>query len=157
MLVRAGIGVCLMAGVVAGVMWFNRGSHVVVEGKIQKVRIQEVDTNSSIVVVDFRFTNPADYPFVVRSVALLMEEKDGKTVEGVTVAEIDARRVFTYYPALGQKFNDTLVIREKIAPKQTLDRMLAAQFNLTEAKLNERARLRLRVEDVDGVVSEIRE
>jgi len=86
-----------------------------------------------------------------------MESRDGKTVEGMNVAEVDARRVFSYYGSLGQKYNDTLVIKEKIAPKQTLDRMLAARFDLPESQINQRARLRLRVEDVDGVVSEISE
>jgi hypothetical protein len=81
----------------------------------------------------------------------------GAEQEGMPISEGDAKRLFDYYPALGQKYNDTLTIRTKIAPKQSMDRMLASRFEMPEALLRQRKQLRIRIEEVDGAVSELYE
>jgi hypothetical protein len=73
------------------------------------------------------------------------------------VSEGDAQRIFEYYPALGQKYNPSLVARTRIAARQSMDRMLAARFEVPEKELQARRRLIIRVEEVDGAVSEIAE
>jgi hypothetical protein len=116
-----------------------------------------MDENSSIAVVDFRFVNSSDYNFVVREVGVTVEDKDGKTIDGATVSELDARRLFEYYPQLGQKFNDTLIMKSKIPPHQSMDRMIVARFEVPESQLDARKDLTVRVVDVDGPTSELRE
>lgn len=148
-----GLGVILLA--VVGVLWMQRGAHVELKGSILKVRTLALDDNSSIAVVDFRFANPADYPFVVKSCTVLVDDASGKPVEGASVPEIDLRRVFEYYPILGQKFNDTLVMKDKVAAHQSQDRMIAARFEVPVAAIDGRKKLTVRIEDVDGPVSEI--
>ena len=71
------------------------------------------------------------------------------------VADIDAKRVMEAIPELGPKYNESLKVRDRIPPKTADDRMIAARFELPVADLDRRARFRLRVEDVDGAVSEL--
>ena len=154
-LVFLGVGLAVVAVFVGIVLFSARGGHIELRGSIQKVRTMAADENSSIVVVDFRFVNPADYPFVVRTIEVKIEGKDGKTTEGSVISEVDAKKMFEYYPLLGQKYNDSLLSRERIAPHQQLDKMTCARFEIPEAQVQARRKLIIRVEDVDGAVSEI--
>ncbi|MFB3826782.1 MAG: hypothetical protein ACE15B_08430 [Bryobacteraceae bacterium] len=152
-----GIGVVVVFAVVAAVVYRQRGAHVELKGSIVKVRTAALDENSSIAVVDFRFVNPADYAFVVRTVEVSITGADGNAYQGMVVSEMDAKRLFEYYKLLGQKYNDSLLMRDKIPPHQSEDRMIAARFELSQALLDARRNLTIRIEDVDGPVSELRE
>jgi len=150
-----GIGIVVVAVVVAVVLYIQRGAHIELKGSIQKVRTLAMDDNSSVAILDFRFVNPSNYGFVVREVKVSLEDKQGRTLDGAVVSEMDAKRIFQYYPMLGQKYNETLLVRTKIGPRQAMDRMVAARFEIPEKLLQDRKQLRIRVEDVDGPVSEI--
>jgi hypothetical protein len=150
-----GLGVVVCA--VAGVLYIQRGAHTELKGAILKVRTLATDEQNSLAVADFRFVNPSDYPFVVREVNVSFEDKNGKIVEGFTVSESDARRVFEGYPQLGQKFNDSLFIRNKIPARQSWDRMIAATFQVPESELQSRRKLIVRIVDLDGPTSELLE
>jgi hypothetical protein len=151
------IGIALIAIAVAGVLYMQRGARVGLTGKVLKVRTAPLDDNSSTVVVDFRFANPADVVFVVRTVTVLMEDNAGTEYLGQTIAEVDARRMFEGLPLLGQKYNDTLLMGDKIPSRSTQDRMVAARFEAPEARLEARKRFLVRIEDVDGPVTELSE
>jgi hypothetical protein len=151
------IGIGLIAIIVAGVLYMQRGARVGIAGSILKVRTAALDDNSSVVVLDFRFSNPANVNFVVRSVTVILEEPSGAQYEGQTVSEVDAKRLFELMPLLGQKFNETLLMRDKIPAHTSEDRMVAARFEAPETRLLGRKRFLLRVEDVDGPISEIPE
>jgi hypothetical protein len=146
-----------VAVVTAGIVWWNRGAHLELQGSIQKVRTLALDEKSSALFIDFRFVNPADYPFVVREVTVEVIPPDGKVIEGMTITELDAKRIFQYYPLLGPKYNPSLLMREKLAPKQAADRMISAQFNVPEELLKARRNATIRVREVDGVISVIKE
>jgi hypothetical protein len=150
-----GIGLVVIALAVAGVLWLQRGAHLELKGSVLKVRTTGLDDNSSLAVIDFRFVNASDVTFVVRTVDVTMESKDGKTYNGFPVPEVDAKRVFEFYPVLGQKYNNTLLMRDKIPPRGAADRMIAARFEIPIARLDARKMLRVRIEDVDGPVSEL--
>jgi hypothetical protein len=151
------IGLAVVAATVFGVMWMQWGAHVELKGEVLKVRTQALDDRSALAVIDFRFVNPADYAFIVRKVDVILEDPSGKTADGMTVSDADAKRVFEAYPLLGQKFNESLRVRDRVEAHQSQDRMIAARFELPVALLNGRKHLTVRVEDVDGPVSEIRE
>jgi hypothetical protein len=151
------IGLAVVAAGVYAIFYVQRGAHVELRGSILKVRTQELDETSSIAVIDFRFVNPSDYPFIVRRVDVTMKDKNDKDVEGQPAAEVDARRLFEVYPTLGQKFNETLLMRERIGARQSQDRMIAARFPVPVAELDARKQMTVRIEDVDGPVSELRE
>ena len=69
--------------------------------------------------------------------------------------ESDAKRLFAYYPVLGKKYNPNLMIRQKINPGETIDRMVSVRFPGTEESFQKRKRLRIIVRDVDGAKTEI--
>jgi len=150
-----GIGVVAVAALVGVILYIQRGAHLELKGSIQKVRTLATDDASVVVVIDFRFVNPSDYRFVVRKVEVSMEDRQGRVLEGAVASEVDAKRLFDSYPVLGQKYNETLLMRAKVGPRESMDRMVAARFEIPEKLLEARKQLRIRVEDVDGAVSEI--
>jgi hypothetical protein len=150
-----GIGLVVVAIVIAWILYMQRGAKIELLGSIQKVRTLPLDENSTATVLDFRMHNPSDYSYVVRKVDVTMVDPSGQTQEGMVVADLDAKRLFDYYPVLGQKFNESLIIRTKIKPGQTIDRMLTVRFEAPEKSVQQRKDLRIRIEEVDGAVSEI--
>lgn len=150
-----GVGLVLVAAAVFFIVYIQEGAHIQIKGEVLKVRSIPADQASSIAIIDFRFVNPADYPFIVRRIEVSLEDQNERTFDGYTISDVDAKRLFEYYPVLGQKFNESLVIRTKIEPKQSMDRMLAVRFDVPKGALEARKKLQIRVEDVDGAVSEI--
>jgi hypothetical protein len=140
----------VIAIVVAWVLYMQRNAHIEPQGKILKVRTQAMDENSSVAVVDFRMVNSSDYPIWVREVDVSLFGADGKTYDGAVVSETDAKALFRYYPLLGQKYNDSLIVRDRIHPHQTVDKMIAARFEMPQGRLDARKKLTVHIEDVDG-------
>ena len=77
LLIYFGVAIVLVGALVAGGLWLNRGAHVELKGTIQRVRTLATDEKSSVAIADFRFVNPADYPFVVRVVTVTFEDAKG--------------------------------------------------------------------------------
>ena len=61
-----------MAIALAMIFHAQSGAHIELKGKILKVRTAPIDENSSVAAVDFRVTDPADYPFMAKSVTLIV-------------------------------------------------------------------------------------
>ena len=150
-----GIGLVVIAIAVVVVFWLERGQHLELKGSVLKVRTAAMDESSSVAVIDFRFANASDVPFVVRTVDVTMEDKQGKTYQGEAVSEVDAKRLFEFYPMLGQKYNDSLLMRDKIPPHAAEDRMIAIRLQMPVAQMDARKAFTIRIEDVDGPVSEL--
>ena len=148
-------GVAIVAALIGGFVWFTWENHIELRGEILKIRTHGLEDNSSIAVLDFRFANPARFLFVVRDIDVFLDARDGKTHQGMVVAEMDLKRLFAALPLLGPQYNDPLKLREKIAPKTQLDRMVTARFEVPESVINARARLRVKVREVDGNISEL--
>jgi hypothetical protein len=148
---------------VVGVLLFiilstTTGAHLRLEGKILKVRILPVNSGlASIVVVDFRATNPSDVPFVVSSVKMRLEPASGDVQEGTQASKPDLQDIFQYAKIIGPKYNDVLSLQDRVAPHQTVDRMTGARFEVPEAAINSRKGIRLQIEDVDGAMAELSE
>jgi len=140
------IGIGIIAIVVVGILYMQRGARIGLAGSMLKVRTAPLDENSTIAVIDFRFANPGNVPFWVRTVSLVMEDKDGSQYDGKVISEGDAKRLFEALPLLGEKFNETLILRDKIPGHTSLDRMVAARFEAPEARINSRKRFIVRIE-----------
>jgi hypothetical protein len=155
-LVFLGIGLAVVA-IALGFVWMGtKGAHLDLQGKVLKVRTLATDEKSSIAVLDFRMTNQATkQQFVVNDAIVVVTTADGKQVEGETIARTDVNRVFDYYKMLGPKYNETLIIRDKVSGGQTMDRMVAATFPLSEADIEKRKAMTLRLHDVDGPTFEL--
>ena len=128
----------------------QKGAHINLTGKILKVRTAPIEDNSSLAVVDFRVTDPADYSFMTDKVTLVLVDASGKRTEGDTISELDAKRIFESMPLLGEKYNPSLLKAERIGAHQTVDRMTSARFEVPESALQSRKNIILRIEEVDG-------
>jgi len=157
LLITFGIGIVVIAIAVAGIVYMQRGGHVELPGTILKVRTAPLDEQSAAVAIDFRVTNPSNYPFQVRGVTVVLESQSGAQTEGATASEIDAQRLMAGVPLLGDKYNPSLMVRERVPAHTTLDRMIAARFEVPDAQLQSRKRFLVKIEEVDGVVQVLSE
>ncbi len=148
------VGLAVVGAALFGVIYMNRGSHVQLKGEILKVRSLP-DGDGAIVFADFRVTNSAAIPFVVNSVKMSMETPEGEVAEAVIFSKSDVGKVTRYLKLLGPQYNDVLTIQDQIPPVQTVDRMAAGRFPFPPKFLQQRKTLRLKIEELGGVVSEI--
>lgn len=149
-LIALAVGLVVVGVLLFGGLFTTRNAHVNLEGKILKVRTMPTDEKNSIVVVDFRVTNDSSVPFMAKEAFIYVTTPDGKEVEGQTVARRDMDRVFEYYKMLGPKYNEALIIKDRVKPGEKMDRMVAASFELPEADVTNRKALKLRLVDIDG-------
>ncbi len=156
-MVSFGVAIVVVLAVIAGVFYIQRGSHLELQGRVLKVRTAPLDENNSVAVVDFRITNVADFTFTVRTVTVTVEDASGKAVAGTSISEVDAQRLFQGIPLLGQKYNQSLILKSEIPAHAMVDRMIAASFPIPEDALEKRKQLTIRIEEFAGPVSEIRE
>jgi hypothetical protein len=156
-MVACAIGIGCVIVLVGVVLFVQRGAHLDLPGHFLKVRTAPLSDDAAVAVVDFRVTNASDYPAVVRNVLVYAEDKNGARLAGRTIADSDAQRVFDGIPLLGQKFNASLVLQNKIPGRATWDRMIAASFEVPDAKLQERKRFVVSIEEIDGKIFEIAE
>jgi len=156
LLICAGIGLLVIGAMIGGGLFATRGTRLELTGSIRKARTAALSPTRSVIVLDFRATNGADYPFVVKTVEVEVTLASGKKEIGQFVPEVDAKTLFPALPELGDKLAVSIGTGEKIAGKQTVERMAAASFSLPEADLASRKDVLVRLRDVDGPLSEIR-
>jgi hypothetical protein len=149
------VGLAVIAIAVAWIFYMQRGAHIEPAGRVLKVRTLGFEDNSSVAVVDFRVVNSSDYQVIVRDVTVTADVADGRIAEGSVISEADAQRLFQYYPILGQKYNDSLIMRTHIRPHESMDRMIVARFEVPQSMLDARKAMRVRIEDVDGPSGEL--
>jgi len=150
LLIFFGVGVVAVVIAVVVILNANKGAHLQLQGKILKVRTGALGEGNSIAVMDFRVENPSDKPFVVRIVEIALEKKDGTMEDGVTVSKSDLKKLFQYNRYLGDQYNDGLGLQDKIAPHSTVDRMVAAHFEVSDQDLEKAKAVHLSIQDVDG-------
>ncbi len=148
------IGLLVIGAAVWGVFHSQAGAHLVPQGSILKIRTQKIDDMNSLLVIDFRLANNAGFPMKIRKVDVTVETKSGETSSGLAISAADANKLFTYYPLLGQRFNDVMVLRDNVPANQTVDRMMAFQLSLPWADLEARKKVTMQIEDVTGPVAE---
>lgn len=149
-----GIGVVVIAIAVSLVLTSTKGSHLVLNGKILKVRNGALSDNDSIAVMDMRLENPSNIAFVVRQVEVTLEKKDGTMADGQVIAKGDLKQLFQFNRFLGDQYNDSLTIKDQIAPHATVDRMVAARFEVKNEDLESAKTIHLSIQDMDGPLFE---
>ncbi len=150
----AGIGLVIVAALIKGGLFLSRDSHVELVGAIQKVRTGKLDDQRSVVVTDFRVTNPSAYPFQIKDLELELTS-GGKVIMGRFIPETDTKNLFLGVPELGEKFNSSFRIKERVEKKASVDRMLAFAVDVPVSVLEARTKLVVRIREVDGPVSEL--
>jgi hypothetical protein len=149
-----GIGVVVIAIAVALILSSTKGSHLVLNGKVLKVRTGALTEDDSIAVMDLRMENPSNLAFVVRQVEVTLEKKDGSMADGLVVSKGDLKQLFQYNRFLGDQYNDSLTIKDQIAPHATVDRMLAARFEVKKDDLEAAKAIHVSIQDMDGPLFE---
>ena len=104
-------------------------------------------------MVDFRFRNLSDVPFVVGQVTVTLTKANGEAVEGQVISKSDVSQLLQFNRFLGDQYNPVLVIHDRIRPHETVDRMVAASFPLPYAELQKAKKLQIALHEVDGVDS----
>jgi len=155
-LIAFGAGLALIGLLVAGVMFMQRGDAIEIQAKFLKVRTAPLDDDSTVAVVDLRITNPSNLVLEIRQVQMEMEDAGGMRT-GDVIGEGDTKRVFEALPVLGQKYLDTLSMRQRISSRSTRDYMVAARFSVPLAQVDARKRFILHVEEADGKIFDFKE
>ena len=145
-----GIGVVVVAIALVFILYGNKGSHLELKGEILKIRTGEIDEHNSAAVLDFRVTNISDVPFVVREVKVTAVEANGNSDEGNIISRSDYKQLLDFNRFLGEQYNPGLTIKDRIEPHQTVDRMVAARFEVPQGVLEKSKHIRLWIEDMDG-------
>jgi hypothetical protein len=143
------VGVVVIALSVWGILYSHRGAHLELHGKILKIRTGKLSDQDSIAVLDFRVQNISDVPFVVRVVEVTVDKPDGTPQESVIISKMDMHQLFEFNRFLGDQYNDSLSLKDKIAPHETVDRMVAAHFDIPSKELESKT-IHLSIQDVDG-------
>jgi hypothetical protein len=161
------IGLAVIAVLIGGIFYMQRNDKIDLPGKILKVRTALLDDGkndrgddhppTSLAVIDFRVTNPSDVIFEVRTVSVQMVGADGKVIDGQISSDADAAAVMQARPVLGEKFNKTLMVKERIGAHASVDRMAAVRFVVALEELDARKNLKVRIEEVDGKTFEYSE
>jgi hypothetical protein len=105
-------------------------------------------------VIDFRVENPSNVPFVVREVEVTMEAPDGSMTQAANIAKGDLKTLFQYNRFLGDQYNDALTIKDTVPPHTTVDRMVAARFDVKSKDLEAAKTIHLSIQDMDGPLFE---
>ena len=145
-----GVGIVIVAVALVVILYGNKGSHLELKGEILKVRTGSIDEHSSAAVLDFRVQNISDVPFIVRDVKVIADEPNGDKPDGIIISKSDFKQLLEFNKFLGRQFNDGLAIRDKIAPHQRIDRMVAVRFEVPQSDLDKAKQIRLTIQDMDG-------
>lgn len=149
-LIFFGAAVVVLAIAVTLIVSSNKGAHLMLDGKILKVRTGPLGDGNSIAVMDFRVTNPSDLPFTVRNVEISLEPAHGEMIDGVTISKADTKQLFQYNRFLGDQYNPDLGLQDVIPPHSTVDRMVAAHFEVGEDDLQKAKAVHVSVQDMNG-------
>jgi len=148
------VGVVAVAIAVTMIMYSHRGAHLELQGQILKIRTGALTDNDSIAVIDFRVENISDVPFVVRQVEVTLDKSDGSTAESAIISKVDLPKLFQFNRFLGDQYNDSLSLKDKIAPHEKVDRMVAARFDIPNRELESAKTIHLSIQDLDGPLFE---
>ena len=150
LLIYFGIAIVVVGAAIFLTVNGNKGSHLRLDGKILKVRTGPLGDGNSVAVLDFRVQNPSDVPFIVETVGVSLEKKNGEMADGVTIAKSDLKQLFAYNRFLGEQYNEGVTIKDTIAPHTMVDRMVAAHFEVGDKDLDAAKAIHLTLMDVDG-------
>src|SRR4051812_26709320 len=118
------LGLAVASGIVFTLLTATQGAHLRIEGKILKVRVLPLtESGASLVVLDFRASNPSNVPFIANLVTIVLQPVTGDAVEGRTASKSDIENIFRYEKLLGPQYNPILSLQDRIPPHQTVDRM----------------------------------
>jgi hypothetical protein len=154
-IIAGAIGLAVVAAIIGSGLFATRKNRLELTGQILKVRSYQIADDNTVAALDFRISNPSTQTFQVKDVSVHLETADGKILDAGNFTEMEAASLFDYYKVLGVKYNPTLVVKEKIEPNETKDRMIAVKFEAPDSVIQKKKGIRIVITDVDGVETEI--
>ncbi len=148
------IGACIVAG---AILFYNRGAKPTLTGKITEVRTIGVEQNASVAFVNFSGANSAENALIIHKRELEVVDGDGNRHVGMLVQVPDLKSLFEYFPVLGGMKDEPLLPRTELEPGEPLRGLVAARFEISKDKLDQRQKIILRVYDIRERTSEIEE
>lgn len=148
-------GAVLIGAFIAVVVYAYWGNTPELTAEVLRVRTLQTADDATVAVMDARFRNPSRIEFEVRQVRIAYRDASGEIVEGTTIAHEHNVRLFEQFPVLGDRYNDTLTAKTKVAPGETVDRMLVARFEKPLDHFEQRQAILIEVEETEGAVSKI--
>lgn len=152
LLITMAIGLAVIVGGIFLVFSSTKSAHLELKGEILKIRTGQLDEHTSAAMVDFRVENPSNIPFVVRDITAKLEKQDGTTIDGLLVSRSDVKQLLAYNKFLGKQYNETLTVQDRVGAHATVDRMIAASFEVPQQELDHAKAIHLEIEDVDGAI-----
>lgn len=151
-LIAFGVALLLLVGFL--VLWSSPG-HVEASGHIGKVRVQKVDDNESVFVIDFTLRNDSDRPRTVGSTSAHLDAADGSSIEAKPIASPDLANVFRNYPELGNQFNPAIKGMDEIGAHQSVNRSIGIRVDAPDDKIATRKDVVLAVQYINGPIVEM--
>ena len=141
--------------IVVGLAWYlfyagTKDLALAVNGEVLKTRASELSPRNTFVMADFRIRNTSGVDFMLKDAQVFVTLANGKELEGITVSRPDIDNILQNVKLLGPKYNEVLIIRDRVKAHVSIDRMMAATFNADETEIANRRKLRLHLNEVDG-------
>ena len=71
------------------------------------------------------------------------------------ISKMDLHQLFQFNRFLGDQYNDSLSIKDKVPPHGSVDRMIAARFDVPIKDLDSAKQMHLSIQDLDGPLFEM--
>ena len=154
-----GIGFGIAALAIIVFIWAGfvntKGNHLAPTGFISNVRVQSLQPEETLMVIDFGLINDADVQMVVSKIDPWITTRSGQDIHGSLFAGADMEKTFAYYPALGPMLHPPLPPRCTIDGHKTVNLMVGVEFDVPAQVVENRRSATLRIEDVTGPLVEL--
>lgn len=154
-----GIGFGAAALIIIVFIWAGfvntKGNHLVPAGWISNVRVQALQPEETLMVIDFGLINDADVQMVVSKIDPWIVTRTGQQLHGTLFAGDDMAKTFSFYPALGPMLNPPLPLRSTIDGHKKVIRMVGVEFDVPAEVVETRKSTTLRIEDITGPFVEL--
>ena len=154
-----GIGFAIAALVIIVFIWVGvvktKGNLVAPTGWISNVRVQSLQPEETLMVIDFGLINDSDVQMVAVKIDPWIVTRDGHELHGSLFASDDMAKTFSFYQALGPMLNPPLPLRGTIDAHKTVKLMVGVEFDVPADVVETRKSTTLRIEDITGPFVEL--
>jgi hypothetical protein len=149
-----GIGLGVAALLIVVYIWAlyvnTKVNHLAAAGWIANVRVQSLQPEETLMVIDFGLVNDSDVQLVAATIDPWIVTRDGKELHGSLFASDDMAKTFSFYPSLGPMLYPPLPLRGAIDGHKTVKLMVGVEFDVPAEVVETRKSTTLRIEDVSG-------
>lgn len=133
----------------------TKGNHLAPAGFISNVRVQAIQEEETLMVIDFRLINDADVTMTAAKIDPWITTRGGQDIHGTLFASGDMPQTFKFYPSLGPILHPPLLLRGTIDGHQSKDFMVGVEFDVPARVVEGRKAVTLHIEDPTGPFVEL--